>query len=195
MEQQDFSAKQSLQLIESMIGQAQNRLNENGHLYLLWGWVIFLCSVISFVSVHFFEQLKYLNQIWLLTLPTALYQMIYMARHKKQRKVTTYTDEISTYVWIVFVIMGGLSAWIIGKSGFQQLFNPVILMLYGMPTFLSGVLLRFAPLRYGAVVCWILAAVSMLLAPSYSFLLLALAVVAAWIVPGYLLRLRFNHQK
>ena len=194
MEQQEFSPAESLQLIESMISKAQNRFSENGHLYLLWGWVILCCSTASFIMVYFFQTMAWLNVIWALTLPTVIYQMIYLARHKKKERVKTYTDEISNYVWLVFVVMGFLTGVIIGKSGHPDLFNPFILVLYGMPTFLSGVILRFVPLRIGAVTCWALAIITLFIPKEFSFLMLALAVITAWIVPGYLLRLRFQKQ-
>ncbi|HLP39658.1 hypothetical protein [Lacibacter sp.] len=194
MEQQDFSAKDSLQLIESMISKAQNRFNENGHLYLLWGWVVLVCSIISFISVYFFGNFKNLMYVWMLTIPTVIYQMIYLSRVKKSTTVRTYTDDINNYVWLVFVIMGFLVGIIIGRSGQPQLFNPLILMLYGMPTFLSGIILKFVPLRIGAISCWVLALVSVFIPYEFSFLLLALAVITTWIVPGYLLRSRFQKQ-
>ncbi len=194
MDKQDFSAKDSLQLIESMISKAQNRFNENGHLYLLWGWVVLLCSIVSFVSIYFFSNFKNLMFIWMLTIPTVIYQMIYLARKKKSETVRTYTDEITNFVWVVFVVMGFLVGIIIGRSGHPELFNPLILMLYGMPTFLSGVILKFVPLRIGAISCWVLALVSVFIPYQFSFLLLGLAVITTWIVPGYLLRLRFKTQ-
>jgi hypothetical protein len=194
MEQQDFSAKESLQLIESMISKAQNRFGENGHLYLLWGWVILVCSLTSFISVYFFGNFKNLMYVWMLIIPTIIYQSIYLARVKKSTTVRTYTDEINGYVWLVFVIMGFLVGVIIGKSGHPELFNPFFLLLYGMPTFLSGVILKFVPLRIGAITCWALALVSVFIPYEFSFLLLALAVITTWIIPGYLLRSRFQKQ-
>lgn len=194
MEQEELSTRDSLKLIESMINKAQNRFNENGHLYLLWGWVVLICSITSFVSVYFFGNFGNLMFVWMLTIPTIIYQMIYLSRVKKTATVRTYTDEINSYVWLVFVIMGFLVGIIIGKSGHPELFNPFILMLYGMPTFLSGIILKFVPLRIGAVSCWVLALVSVFIPYEFSFLLLALAVITTWIVPGYLLRSRFKTQ-
>ena len=194
MEQQELSTRDSLQLIESMINKAQNRFNENGHLYLLWGWVILICSITSFVTIYFYGSGKMIMYVWMLTIPTVIYQMIYLARVKKKTAVRTYTDEINSYVWLVFVIMGFLVGIIIGRSGQPQLFNPLILMLYGMPTFLSGVILKFKPLRICAISCWVLALVSVLIPYQFSFLLLGLAVITTWIVPGYLLRSRFKTQ-
>ena len=194
MEQQELSTRDSLQLIESMINKAQNRFSENGHLYLLWGWVVLVCSITSFIAIYFYGNGKSLMYVWMLTIPTVIYQMIYLARVKKNTAVRTYTDEINSYVWLVFVIMGFLVGIIVGRSGQPQLFNPLVLMLYGMPTFLSGVILKFKPLRIGAICCWVLALVSVLIPYQFSFLLLALAVITTWIVPGYLLRSRFKTQ-
>ncbi len=194
MEQQELSTRDSLQLIESMINKAQNRFSENGHLYLLWGWVVLVCSITSFIAIYFYSDGKMIMYVWMLTIPTVIYQMIYLARVKKNTAVRTYTDEINSYVWLVFVIMGFLVGIIVGRSGQPQLFNPLVLMLYGMPTFLSGVILKFRPLRIGAICCWTLALVSVMIPYQFSFLLLAVAVITTWIIPGYLLRSRFKTQ-
>jgi hypothetical protein len=193
MEQQNFSAQDSLQLIEAMISKAQNRFNENGHLYLLWGWTIFVCSIASFVSMYFFQS-RYFNFIWMLTWVVVIYQTIYLIRRKKKSTVKTYTDEINGYVWIVFAIMGGLLSFVLVRAGQFELINTAILILYGMPTFLSGIILKFKPLVIGAVCCWVLAFISTMIPEVFNFLLLTVAVIAAWIVPGYLLRSRFKNQ-
>lgn len=194
MQEQEFSPQQSLSLIESMINKAQNRFNESGHLYLLWGWVILICSIISFISVYIYNSFQPLQYVWMLTFPTIIYQMIYLSRKKKSDTVKTYADEITGQVWLAFVIMGFISGIIIYKTANPELFNPVILMLYGMPTFLSGVIIKFQPLRIGAFCCWVLAILSVFIPMEFSFLLIATAVVTAWIVPGYLLRSRYKNQ-
>ncbi len=194
MEQQEFSAKDSLQLIEGMISKAQNRFNENGHLYLLWGWTIVICSSVSFISVYFKNNYGNLMYIWMLTWVVLIYQAIYLARRKKRESVKTYTSEINGYVWMVFAIMGALFSLVMFRKGHPELLNTVILILYGMPTFLSGIILKFFPLRIGAFCCWLLAVLSVFIPAEFTFLLLTLAVVAAWIIPGYLLRSRFKNE-
>lgn len=129
MQEPEVSPQDSIQLIESMINKAQNRFYENGYLYLLWGLVIVVCSVTSFISIYFFENEKNLMFIWMLTWLATIYQMIYLSRVKKSKTVKTYADEINNYVWVVFVVMGFLVGVIIGKSGYVELFNPLILML------------------------------------------------------------------
>lgn len=65
-------------------------------------------------------------------------------------------------------------------------------MLYGIPTFLSGVIMRFTPLKVGGICCGILAMASSYIHNEYILLLLAAAVIAAWIIPGYILKNRFK---
>lgn len=193
MEQPEFSTQNSLQLIESMINKAQNRFNENGHLYLLWGWVIFFCSIIHFV-VDYWNIYDKPQLVWIATWGAVIYQMIYLARTKRKERVKTYTDEIIGYVWFVFVISMGLMGYVAGKFGAWGLMYPLFLILYGIPTFLSGAIIKFPPLQIGAVGCWILAIASTFVINQYQVLFLALAVLSAWIIPGYLLRSRFKKQ-
>jgi hypothetical protein len=72
--------------------------------------------------------------------------------------------------------------------------NACVLVMYGMPTFLSGVILRFKPLRIGGIACWLLAIAAMFTDYQYQLLLLALAVIAAWIIPGFILRAKFKKE-
>ncbi len=66
--------------------------------------------------------------------------------------------------------------------------------MYGMPTVLSGVILKFNPLKVGGICCWVLAILSTLVMYEFQLLLIALAVVAAWIIPGYLLKAKFKKE-
>lgn len=193
MQEQEFSPQESLNLIESMINKARNRFSENGHLYLLWGWVILFCSIVSFISLYVYDDFR-LFPVWFLSWVAVIYQFIYLFKRKKQQTVRTYTDDINSNVWMVFVIMSGMLAVILGKTGNQNLMNTVLLVMYGMPTFLSGVIFKFNALKIGGAVCWVLAFVSTLIPYEFSFLLLSMAVITAWIVPGYLLRSRYKNQ-
>jgi hypothetical protein len=51
-QEKPFSELDSIALIESMINKAKNQFSDNGHLYLLWGWVIFICSAGQFILMN-----------------------------------------------------------------------------------------------------------------------------------------------
>jgi uncharacterized membrane protein YhaH (DUF805 family) len=122
---------------------------------------------------------------------------VYLFRARKKRKVKTYADAIVGYVWLSFVISMFLIGFIIGFQEQTQSINiayAVFLALYGIPTFLSGIILRFKPLITGGIGCWILAVIAAFTSPQIHLLLISAAMIVAWIIPGYLLRSRFKNQ-
>ena len=194
MNEERISPEQSLQLIGNMINTAKGRFSENGHLYLLWGWTIFVCSLAQFILMEF-VKFEHHYIVWSVTWLVFIYQMIYISRQKKKTKVKTYMDEIMGVVWITFVILMFLFGFLFGMlegEGYYRFINPGFLALYGMPTVLSGTILKFRPLIIGGVCCWILSILSTFIPYEYQLLLLATAVVVAWIIPGYLLRSKYK---
>lgn len=184
---------ESLALIESMINKAKDRFNEDGFIYLLWGWVVFICSVTHFVLVKLNYKQYYL--VWLVTWLAVIYQVFYLRRKRRRANVRTYTEEIVKYVWITFGIImfmeGFLFGLVLGPE-YYKLVNPCFLALYGMPTFLSGIILRFKPLVWGGIGCWILSIPATVIPTDFSILLVSAAMIIAWIVPGYLLRSKYK---
>lgn len=194
MPDEHFSEQESFAIISSMINKARNQFTENGHLYLLWGWVIFICSSGQFILQHVL-QVKYYYLIWLLTWPTLGYQIVYLWRRIKHSRVRTYTDEIIGYVWLVFFICTLLLIALLIRQLISPDFQTVIwLVMYGMPTFLSGAIIRYRGLMMGAVCCWLLAITSAFVPVAYHMLLLSAAVICGWILPGYGMQKKFNKQ-
>lgn len=188
-----MSERESIELITSMINKAKNRFSQRGHLYLLWGWVILVCCITQFVLLHFF-QFTSAYYVWLFTWIVVIYQTIYLVKNKKTQKAKTYTSEINAMVWLTFFICVMLVIFICIQFKKFEMVNPILLVLYGMPTFLSGVIIKFKPLIIGGICCWVIAAISPFIGIDYQLLLIALAVVAAWIIPGYLLQKRYKKE-
>jgi hypothetical protein len=192
-EQITMTERESLLLITSMINKAKSRLSENGLLYILWGWLIFICCVVQFVALHFFNN-QNAYSIWFVTWLAPIFQFFYLRKTRKRLKAKTYTDEIIAFVWIVFVICIALLIFMLIYVKAYNGISPAVLIMYGMPTLLCGVILKFRPLKIGAIACWVLAILSTLMVYEYQLLLIALGVAIAWIVPGYILKQRFNRQ-
>ena len=196
MQEGNISEQQSLAIIESMINKAKNQFSENGFAYLLWGWVILFCSLSQFVLQNIVHYPRH-YLVWMLTWVAFIIQMIYSAKKNKKKVVKTYTDDIIGYVWISFVVMLVLAATLTGKALSPDRYyitHVVILVIYGMPTFLSGIILKFRPLVAGGICCWILSVAAHFVQHDFTVLLIALAVIAAWIIPGYLLRSKYRKE-
>ncbi len=188
-----FSEKQSLELITGMINKAKNKFSESGTLYLVWGVAILICSLSQFV---FGNILGYKNAYygWFITWIVYIYQAIFLARKKKNQKVRTYTDEILGYVWICFILCFFVMIFILIYTKSFTLIYSAILVLYAIPTFLSGAILKVKSLIIGGICCWVLAALSMFIPLQYHLLLISVAVIVAWIIPGIYLRNKYLAQ-
>jgi len=191
--EQPLNEQSSLQLIESMINKAKNNFSESGTLYLVWGIAILICSVAQFIAIYFYnyQQAYY---VWMLTWVVLIYQTIFLARKKKKEKVKTYTDEILGYVWTCFIACLFILIIILQINKSYQLIYPVILVVYAIPTFLSGAILKVKPLFIGGICCWALAISSLFIPQQFHLLLISAAVLAAWIIPGIYLRKKYLKQ-
>ncbi len=182
-EEKMMTETESMQLITSMINKAKNRFSETGMLYLFWGWLILFCCLVQFTALYFFNN-QNAYYIWYVTWLAPIYQAFYIRRMKKKRAVRTYTGEIIGFVWLVYLICITLTVFILIYIKAYQGINPAVLIMYGMPTFLSGIILKFKPLRIGAICCWALSIAALLVAYEFQLLFIGLAVILAWIIPG-----------
>jgi len=196
MQEEKFSPEQSLHVIQSMIEKAKNQFSENGHLYLLWGWLVFICSIAQFILLKIVHYEKH-YYVWMACWLAVIYQFFYLRRQHRRQKIRTYADKMVGFIWLSFFILLMLIGITLGEAGetnYYKLFGPVFLALYGAPTFLSGVMLRFRPLIIGGIGCWVLSVLAHFIEYDYQLLLLSAAMIIAWIIPGYILRSKYQHQ-
>ena len=194
----DFSPQQSLALIESMINRAKDRFVEDGSVYLFWGWLVLACSVLQFILLHVYHYPQHYI-VWFILFPVFFYRQFFvMPAKNRQRAAYTYTDYIIGFVWITFAILCFLLAFAIGfltTGAYYAFIIHILLAVYGMPVFLTGIIIRFKPLITGGICCWILCIASTFIKVyDYQYLLIPLAMLIAWIIPGYMLRARFKSQ-
>jgi hypothetical protein len=189
-----LSHLEGLEIIQSMINRAKDKFSENGFLYLLWGWIVFSCSIIHFVLMNY-TDVKKPELVWTTCWLVVIVQSFYLAKKKKKQQVRTYTDDIVGYVWLAFVVsmflMGFLFGAVLGDE-YYRMVSPGFLVLYGIPTFLSGIILRFRPLIIGGISCWLLSVLVIFVDFSYQMLFLSAAMLIAWIIPGYMLRSKYK---
>jgi hypothetical protein len=186
-----MTEKESLELIASMINKAKNRVSENGTLYLLWGWLILICCIVQFVGFYFFNYADS-YYIWFSTWIFLILQFFYIKKQNRTRRVKTYTGEINGFVWLAFFIGMVLVIFTSIHFKYYEIIYPLILIMYGIPTFLSGIILKFKPLIIGGICCWVFSFLSSFFTSQYQLLCIAAAVIAAWIIPGYLLKANFK---
>ena len=87
------------------------------------------------------------------------------------------------------VTMGLMIFFLAGK---WDIVNPMVLMLAGYATFISGKLLRFKPMVYGAISFWVWALIAYFVGPYYGMLITSAGIITGYIIPGVLLQRKNN---
>ncbi len=190
MEEKPLSEKESLQLITKMISQAKNNYYESGLGALLWGFTNLIC----FVLVYLREDTNWFkmpfNPFYLMFI-TFILQFYFDRREKKYKQTVTFKNEMCQYVWITF----GISVLILtiagGFANIGYIVLPLLLLLFGIPTFITGLINKFSAFIIGGISCWIFCIIALFYKTDFTYLLVAAGAGIAWIIPGFILRARF----
>jgi hypothetical protein len=186
--EENFSPHDSLHLIRSMIDKTKSNLSENRVYFLLWGWVSFVAILSQFVLKVLLHYEKH-YMVWLITIPTVIYTILYSARRGGRRPVSTYVGDSMANLWTGIGISFFILSLIISKlpGGWLGAW-PFFILLYGLGTFISGRILHFRPLVIGGIFNWLLAIICIYVAYDYQLLLAAAAILTSYIIPGHLLK-------
>jgi hypothetical protein len=188
-EEKQLTQEESLRIIHEMISAAKNDVKADAFIFLLWGWLVFIASISQFILVKMDSEWNSLP--WMLMPVGGIVTVIYSIRKgKKDRTKTTVTESLK-YTWIAFTV--ALCIIMFSGSFNSSQLLPSIMVLYGMGLFLSGGALKFTPLIIGGIFCWICAVAGYRMEVLYQLLVIALAVLGGYIIPGYLLKM--NNRK
>jgi hypothetical protein len=175
---------ESLELITFMIQQAKGNVQRNRFHYLLWGWVTVLANFGMFILYKLEFEHPYI--VWLITIPTwgvSIYKVI-IAR--KMTSASTHLDKISGALWLSYGVVVFTIIAFGSKINFQ--ISPLILLFTAIPTFVSGMILRYNWLKMGGLVFWIGGIICFFLPIDIQPLVAGLAMLSGYLVPGYKLK-------
>lgn len=179
------SNQQHLDLIAQVIKTAQRRFYDDSPYYILWGFAIFFASLLQYFLVR--RQSDNNGIGWAIFIPAAIIlQLIIVFRQKRKEQVKTHVESVLVYMWIAFGITLFIILFFSQKLGLGTL--PVVLCLYALSTFVSGGAFKIKAFLFGSVCCWVLAIIGFFADMETQLLLLAAGVLAAFIIPGIILR-------
>ena len=187
-----LTEQESLDLITKMINKAKSDFRETGVGALMWGTIITVCALVSFVN--YYQKWQWAQYVWLLTVMAVIPQIIISVRENRRKKYRSYNEDAMGGIWISF----GVSILLLSFfSTVYELQNAYVLflILYGIPTFATGIARRFPPMIVGGIACWVFAIISMYTIFPYAMLLTAAAAIIAWFIPGIILRKRYLKAK
>lgn len=187
-EEKKLTEAESLALITTMINKAKNSYIESGFGPLLWGTLITFCSLVSYAKNQYNFDLGF--DVWLLTLLAIIPQVYFGWRSRKQKNFVSHNEVAMNYVWSTFaltIFMLSFYNYKVAPANSIALF----MLIYGMPTFITGGIHKFRPMIIGGIVCWIGSITSYYTSFANGMLLMALSATSAWLIPGIILRRRY----
>ena len=193
MEDRKLEAAESLELIGRMIENTRSRIVRNsGRPLLAWGYATVLTTLVVWGAVVGFQDPRW-NFLWLL-LPVLGWLLMWLMRGKRtEGEARTFVDRVIGNVWFVM----GLTAMFVSLL---TLFTPIrlpilfiILLIMGMGTAVTGLIIRFTPAVAGGATAIVLAPLTMLVGNMWQPLLFIVGFVVMMIVPGHILNHTSNH--
>ena len=185
-----FTEQQSIKVIHEMIENTKAKFRDNGFFYLLWGWLVLIASISHFIMMNLGYEYAWLP--WpVMMIGGGIVSGIAGYRLGKKASVKTFFDTAIVSLWYAFTITLFiiLVASGVGRISWDTA-NVLIIALYGLGTFISGSMMKFKPLILGGIFSWILAIVGLFLSSYYSLPLVAISIIVAYLIPGYMLKSR-----
>lgn len=179
---------EKLNVIYDMIENSKTRIRGNAFFYLLWGWLVLAASLSHFIMMK--SGIFYSFLAWPVMMTAGMIiSVITGIRMGKQAGYRTHIDTAVIYLWYgFFFALLVILAFSIGGKIPWPVTNVLIIVLYGLGTFVSGGILKFKPLIIGGICCWIIALGVFIIPGEYTLLLVSVSIIIAYLIPGYLLR-------
>lgn len=192
MEEKEINPAESLEIINTMINTAKNKLADDGFFIIFWGWLVFAAALINYAGILL--QVEGAYYVWPVLMPLGgIISLIYGRSKTKKEKVKTYIDTYLGYSWTAFIIAMSVTLIFMPVHGIKVTYF-FLMLLYGMATLVSGGILNFKPLIIGSIFSFICAVISVYADENQQFLCIAAAVLFSYIIPGHLLQSKFKSQ-
>jgi hypothetical protein len=195
MEEKQISEQESLSIIQKMIQTAKKEQIDDGKGWIIWGWMLFMASVLTVFNLYFrwFGTYFFWNAFGIITLIALFYQCIVFLFLKRTEKVKTYTKDlfnklnVGFFISLMFIIVA-INVYNVPSLGFALLIN-----LYAFWILIYGSALNFKPSVIAAYITWVIGFGALFVKTfEWVMILHAAAVLCGYIIPGHIANKEFK---
>lgn len=187
MKNEHLELGDNIKLITAVIKNSQGNFQSSSFYFLLWGWVVVAANLGHYFLMSFTEY-PHPYIVWLIVTPTWIITMVYARKKDKVSKVVTHIDKALGAMWIGFAV--SVFTLILVGQNVRDYFNPIILLMAAIPTFVTGYTINFKPLLLGGVAFWLFGVGSFFISNEYHYILTPVALIIGYLIPGHLLKKR-----
>ena len=188
-----FDEEQSLRVIKDMIQVSRKKMQNDGILFIVWGWTQFILSFFlnyltgTLVTTHHIMAIVRPLRI-ILPLFAIGFTLYYIL--KQREKVKTYIGISLRYIWvsmfICMVFVNLIQFNVLQKINFE-LQHPIFMVLIAFAITITGVVIRYRMIIAGGVLFGILGLLASYFTLETQLLIEAMGWLVAFIIPGHLL--------
>ena len=194
MENIDLTPEESFSIINKAIANFKLNYRETANVFLLWGWVLAIASFSNFIilkilySSEAFESMGLLSLCnWAVFLLIGSIIMFFMERKlNKDKKVFSYIESYFKNLWTVTVVSFITATFLCIKLEINP--PPIMLLIAGMATTTSGLLIKYRPFIIGGMAFFIFSLAATFVSNEYISLIVFAAIICGYLIPGYFLK-------
>jgi hypothetical protein len=184
--EKSISALESLQVITEAISKTKEDFRENSFYFILWGWLIALASFSFFVLHQYTAFQYYFLPFPVLVAAGIITTLTWFFKRKSAHPTEGYLNYFLSRMWLVV----GISFIIVVFVAVAQKLPPFLYtsIIAAIGTLVSGLAMKFNALITGGILFFIAAVVGVYIPVGYEPALFGAAVIAGYLIPGYLLK-------
>jgi len=194
MDNNNLTPEESLTIISKAISNFKMNYKESAKTFLLWGWILTLASFSNFIIVKILHNKGAYQQMGLFSLGNwavfsfiAFVILFFMKRKaNKDKKVYSYLDNYLKNLWWVTVAAFLVAIILCIKLGIVP--PPFMLLIGGIATTTTGLLIRFNPLIIGGIAFLLFSVAATFVTYEFISLIVGIALICGYLIPGYLLK-------
>ena len=194
MDKTILTPEESFSIINKAIASFKMSYQENAKIFLLWGWMMTLSCFSHFIIfniIHSKEayELSGLFSIgnWLFFIfMTFTIQYFMLRKINRDKKVHSHLENYIKILWMV----SGASMFVATFLSFKLGIVPptIILLIAGIATTITGLLIKFRPLTIGGIAFFIFSVATTFISNENVLLITAVAIICGYLIPGYFLK-------
>jgi len=194
MENNNLTPEQSFKIINRAIANFKLNYRETAKVFLLWGWVLVLASFSNFIILKILYSKETYELMWLLNICNwALFIligfiiMLFMERKiNRDKKVFSYIESYFKNLWTVTAVSFFIATFLCIKLEITP--PPIMLLIAGIATITSGLLIKFRPVIIGGMAFFIFSIAATFVSNEYISLIVGAAIICGYLIPGYFLK-------
>jgi Fe2+ transport system protein B len=104
----------------------------------------------------------------------------------RKSSFSTHLDRIYMWIWLALTMTMALMIFFL--NGKWDIISPMVLIMAGFATFLSGKLIKFKPMVYGGISFWLWSLIAYFVGPYYGLLITSAGIFSCYVIPGMMLQ-------